>query len=313
FQDDLDLDLPISSLKKFSTHNPHNYISNDPKTYAYATFLSGHNPSLKDPFYLATHNVVHRVLWAQRSKTTKYPFVVFVAHYVSQEQRDLLSGAGALVRELAPLDWDPHVAGVQKRWKDLFAKLNMWAETEFSRYLFLDADAFPVAHIDEMFDIAPLQDCDAAKLTLDDWVDDAPWCEPYIFAGTALTVGGDAKPEFNCGSMVFTPSKLMHKRLLQNYLKTDRYNVMMSEQGFLNWQFSIDGAFPGVQLDRKWGSIYTKESEEGMMNVLHEKIWWDNSATRGENWLDREWRQGWIKMVKFYESDDFALERAKDG
>ena len=68
------------------------------------------------------------------------PFIVFVADYVTPEQRALLSGAGALVRELAPLPWSPNVPDVQPRWKDLFAKLHMWRETEFARIFFLDAD-----------------------------------------------------------------------------------------------------------------------------------------------------------------------------
>jgi alpha-N-acetylglucosamine transferase len=35
----------------------------------------------------------------------------------------------------------------------------MWTETDFERILFLDADALPLANIDDMFDQAPEQRC----------------------------------------------------------------------------------------------------------------------------------------------------------
>jgi hypothetical protein len=106
FQNDLDLELPTTVLNRFSTHAPVNYAAGGPKSYAYATFMATRNPSIKDPYFLAIQSLIHRVLWSTHTRTQRnYPFIVFVADFVTREQRALLSGAGALVRELEPLEW----------------------------------------------------------------------------------------------------------------------------------------------------------------------------------------------------------------
>ena len=308
FQRDLELDLPIEKLKGTSKRKPHNYDINEFNKNAYATFMATRNPSLKDPYFLAIHSLIYRVLWSPRSRTEKHPFVVFVADFVTPEQRQLLSGTGAIVRELAPLEWNPNVEGVQHRWKDLFAKLNMWNETEFSRILFLDADAFPTTNIDAMFDIAPVQNCVAEKLQLDDLLlDGSSACEPYVFAGVPQDPFNDTDININVGSMVFNPSVQMHKRLLQNYVKTDRYNCLMAEQAFLNWQFNVNGPFPATRLEREYGGFFPQEDEQGKLKVVHEKIW----AEKG--WLKEEWEHVWKEMLDFYSSPDFLQKRNEDG
>jgi alpha-N-acetylglucosamine transferase len=308
FQDDLDLELPTTAIQKHSTQKPHNYNPGGPAGYAYATFLATRNPSLKDPYFLAIHSLVYRLLWSTRTRSHKHPLIVFVAEYVTDEQRALLRGAGALVRELAPLQWQCNVSGVQDRWKDLFAKLNMWKETEFKRILFLDADAFPLANMDDMFDLAPTRECIPEKLHLDDFLPDGPVCEPYAFAGVAQDPFNPTHPNINVGSMVFTPSLRMHARLVQNYAKTDKYDCLMAEQAFLNWQFRPEGAFPGTKLQRQWGGFFATEEEgDGRLKVVHEKIW-----VIKKGWMKDEWELGWKQMVEFYESEDFAHAREKD-
>ena len=309
FQKDLDLLLPLPALQRFSDYKPHNYVadSSTPK-YAYATFLATRNPSLKDPYFLAIHSLIHRLLWSPKSRTQKHPFIVFVADFVTPEQRALLSGAGALIRELAPIPWTPNVAGVQARWKDLFAKLNMWRETEFSRILFLDADAFPLQNMDAMFDLPPLSQCIPENLHLDDFLTDGPVCEPYVFAGIPQDPFSADNPNLNVGAMVFSPSQRMHARLLQNYPKTDKYDCLMAEQAFLNWQFGPRSAFPATRLDRTWGGFFPQEDEQAKLKVVHEKIW---VADKG--WMKDEWEQGWRDMIVFYESLEFVSERERDG
>lgn len=309
FQKDLYLELPSEILQRFSNHKPHNYDTNTPQTYAYATFMATRNPSIKDPYFLGIQSLIYRVLWSQRTRSQQYPFIAFVAEYVTPEQRALLRGAGAIVRELSPLEWTPNVPGVSKRWKDLFAKLNMWNEVEFQRILFSDADAFPLANIDEMFELAPMQTCDETKMQIDDFLADrTPVCESYIFAGVPQDPLVSLNSNINVGSMVFTPSSRMHKRLLQNYVKTDHYDCRMAEQAFLDWQFSPNGAFPAAPLDRVWGGFFPKEEEEGKLKVVHEKIW-----VAEEGWLKKEWERTWEEMLAFYSSASFAEAREATG
>jgi inositol 3-alpha-galactosyltransferase len=305
FQEDLDVEFPFAELDQFSHHAPLHYEPNGLKTYAYATFMATRNPSLKDPYFLAIQSVVHRVLWSPRTRTRKnYPFIVFVADFVTAEQRAVLRGTGAIVRELAPLEWHCDKPGVQKRWVDLFAKLNMWAETEFSRIIFLDADAFPLMNIDDMFELTQPQMCIEQKMVLTDLLPGLEQvCEPYIFAGVPQDPFSTTEPNINVGAMVITPSTTMHRRLLQNFNKTEHYDCAMAEQAFLNWQFGVDGAFPLMRLERTWGGFFPQPNEQGKLRVVHEKIWVEGG------WLGEEWERGWNEMVEWYSSGEFAEER----
>lgn len=331
FQKDLDLDLPIDVLSRYSSAAPINYNPSGPKTNVYATFMATRNPSLKDPYYLAIHSLIYRILWSPRTRTEKYAFVVFVAEFVTEEQRQLLRGAGAIVRQLAAVEWpgNPDVEGVQHRWRDLFAKLNMWRETEFEKIHFLDADAFPVANLDGIFELAPLQKCRGERLSREDdyFLDGTNACtlgdgaeEAYVFAGVAQSPDPDSTPpsstnpnlslNINVGSMVFSPSLRTHTRLLANFPKTSKYDARMAEQAFLNWQFSADGAFPPTVLAREWGGFFPQEHEEGRLRVVHEKIW--NEPEGG--WMRREWEGVWEEMMGYYRSGgEFEGRRARAG
>ncbi|UPX10448.1 uncharacterized protein EKO05_0001109 [Ascochyta rabiei] len=310
FQKDLNIDLPVDIFNSLGGYKPHNYIPDGDGTYAYATFMASRNPSIKDPYYLAIHSLIYRILWSPRSKTSKHPFIVFVGDFVSPSQRRLLAGAGAIVRELAPLPWNPADPDVLERWKDLFAKLHMWNATDFSRVLFLDADAFPIAPIDAMFDKTKPGSCIESKLQLDDFLMPArePVCEPYIFAGVPADPHSVFDANVNVGSMVFTPNSKLHQRLLQNYLKFDKYNVKMAEQAFLNWQFGINSAYPPGLLDREYGAFFPNEEEHKRLRVVHEKIW---AAERG--WMKDEWEGTWREMLDFYRSEEFKTLRKTDG
>ena len=309
FAKDLNLELPIDTFKELSKYAPHNYNSNGPPSYTYATFFASRNPSIEDPYYLAIHSLVYRILWSPRSKSAHHPFLVFVGEWVSPEQRQLLSGAGAIVRELAPLPWNPPDPAVLDRWKDLFAKLHMWNETSFSRILFLDADALPIARIDDMFELKPEWECIPSKMQLDDFLPGGDGvCERYIFSGVPADPYSIFDANINVGSMVFTPNARQHQRLLQNYLKFDKYEVKMAEQAFLNWQFGINSAYPPGMLEREYGAFFPDEKGEKGMKVVHEKIW----AAKGGFWKE-EWDSTWTEMLRFYGGDEFKAARAANG
>jgi hypothetical protein len=309
---DQEVELPTVDVASFSNYQPHNYDSqkhDSDNNYAYATFLSTHNPSLREPYFLAVQSLIYRILWSERSRSKSYPFIAFVAEYVPESQRDVLRGLGAIVRELSPLVWRPNVQ-THARWADLFAKLNMWAEVDFEKLLFLDADALPVTNIDEMFGLAPFRDCNASRLEADDYLPDGTdTCEKYALAGVPM----DSNPSngidynWNVGSMVFSPNLKMHKRLLQNYVKADRFNNAMAEQAFLNWQFRVDGPFPPTLLDRVWDGFLPQPHEEGQFKIIHEKLW------ACEGWLGDEWNDQWKAMVDWINSGELAKARQLDG
>jgi len=320
FQNDLKDPDPKRDFSAFASYPAHNYDPDGRPAYAYSTFMSTRNPSIHDPYFMAVESLIYRVLWAPDSKTARYPFIAFVADFVTKEQRDRLAGAGAIVRELAPVPWNPNADDIQHRWMDLFAKLNMWNQTDFDRLIFLDADAFPTTNIDEMFELAPLQDCKPELLTPDDYFKDGSNscsgdASQYIFAGVPHNPSNRTNPNVNVGSMVITPSVTMHKRLMDNYRKYDRYETHMAEQAFLNWMFSPESAFPCVELERKWGAFFPQPDEEGKLNVVHEKIWmniWNDKDADLHKWLRRLWTEEWNAMVKFYDSEEFVKQRMAD-
>lgn len=183
----------------------------------------------------------------------------------------------------------------------------MWNETEFNRILFLDADAFPIAPIDDMFELKKVRNCIESKMQLDDFLAGGePVCEPYVFAGVPADPYSIFDANINVGSMVFTPNAKQHQRLLQNYLKFDKYDVKMAEQAFLNWQFGINSAYPPGMLEREYGAFFPNENGEKGMKIVHEKIW---AAQRGV-WK-AEWEDTWKEMIQFYESEEFIAARIR--
>ena len=247
--------------------------------------------------------LVWRTQWSPFA-SKKYPFTVFVAPHIAQIQRDTLAGAGAIVRELDLIEWEPNVEGVMGRWKDLFSKLHMWNQTDFSRIAFLDCDAFPVKNIDDIFVVAEGQRCNKSALAGEDAEHADEICD-YTFAGVEVA----AFHAINVGVVVLEPNVRMHQRLLRNYPKVDQYDNNMAEQAFLNWQFNQSSPFPTLYLDREWNGYFPQPDEEGKFYIVHEKLWaWDDIAP----WLKKIWTDGWRDMVAFYDSRDFQSARAED-
>lgn len=292
FQDDLHdyenakFDLGLKSYR------PHNYEGHGHETYA--TFLSTRNSSLHDPYFLATQQIAYRLLWDPRSNSS-HPLVVFVAPYISQIQRDHLMAAGAMVRELELIDWQPtHMTTAQPRWREMFSKLNFWKQTDFSRILYLDTDAFPLTHLDELFEIAEEQTCREP-------VGEA--CQ-YVFSAVAHAWGG-----LNAGLMILKPDLSMHALLMREMHNREEYDQNMVEQAFLDHEFGLDGPFPAQYLERKWNALFTTNEDEGKINVIHEKLW----AMDPDHFAAHYFRETWDAMIKLYESEDFVRMRMADG
>lgn len=302
FQKDLKLENPAFDSKMLRRYKPHNYRGPGHETYA--TYYSTRNATLHDPYFLAAQQLAYRILWDPRSKSTKHPLTVFVAPFISDEHRDLLQAAGAIVRELDLVPWHPAVA-TYARWRDLFSKLNMWEQTDFSRITFLDLDAFPVENIDNIFDIAKSQKCDKKLLPEEDKPHAKDICQ-YTFTGTEVP----GYKEINVGVMVFNPNKAMHTRLMREYVHTEKYDSKMAEQAFLSFTYRADGPFPASFVDRVWNGFFPQGDEEGKLKIIHEKLWADNKHLP---WANGYFPDTWRDMKTFYESEEFVSLRKADG
>lgn len=308
FQEDLTQyrqpNLPVASLTTYAAHN-----DRGPGQSAYATYLSTRNNSIHDPYFLSAQQLVYRLLWSPTSRSTSHPVVVFVAPFIPQEQRDLLRAQGALVRELDLVPWDPPAAADGDifpfaRWRDLFSKLHIWAQTDFARLVFLDLDAFPVQPLDALFDeaVAPRQKCRTALLPPADQPHAAAGLCDYVWAGH----GGQGG--VNVGVMVLEPNEFMHARLLRESQDTSKFDNKMAEQAFLNYAFGEDGPFPPTYLGREWNGYYPQAEDEGKIKVVHEKLW-----ILGEGWTKGIFAQGWSEILELYESERFVEMRKLDG
>jgi hypothetical protein len=94
-------------------------------------------------------------------------------------------------------------------------------------------------------------------------------------------------------------------------MKTDEYDNTYAEQTFFQWHFAENGPFPAQLLPRKYNAYFPKDSDEGKVSVVHEKLW--SLHNHRPKWLVNIWDEGWQEMVEFFDSPAFALARERDG
>lgn len=301
--------MPIATLTQYAPHNDRGAGQS-----AFATYLSTRNNSIYDPYFLSAQQLVYRVLWDPKSRSTAgHPIIVFVAPFIPEEQRDILRAQGAIVRELGLIPWNPPTDSDADnvfpfaRWKDLFSKLNIWAQTDLKRIVFLDLDAFPVANIDPLLTdaVAPRAKCRAELLPPEDKAHEKELCD-YTYAGHN---GGQGA--VNVGVIVIEPNVYMHARLLRESKDTSKFDNKMAEQAFLNYAFGPNSPFPHTELGRKWNGFYPQDKDQGVIKIVHEKLWmsFDESAT----WIKTIFKDGWDEILALYESDRFVEMRKNDG
>lgn len=300
FQNDMPkYKLPNTDFVHFKDHRAHLHRF-DRGGATFATYFSSRNASLNEPYFLACLQLIYRSVWDWRSASRLHPFTVFVAPYIVQEQRDIFTAMGAIVRELDLIEWIPN-APVWGRWRDVFSKLHMWNQTEFSRIAFLDIDAFPFSGIDDIFDLATPRFCDRDSLEAADRHHETEIC-PYIFAGTKVM------SVTNVGVMVFNPSESMHIRLMRDYVKADLFDNSMAEQSFLNHMFNDEGAFPITPLPRPYNGNYPIKDENPPLKVVHEKIWF----LPDDHFMRDSFEETWNQMKEWYEGPTFKMARYTD-
>ena len=245
--------------------------------------------------------VIHRTLWSPTT-ASKHPFTVFVAPFIPDLHRNLFRGAGANVVELPLISWSPTNADIYARWKDLFSRLHMWNQTQFTRIAFLDGDAFPVQQSDAIFETARPQQCLREKLDPADLAVADEICD-YVFS--AVPMLDDS--EISMAVAVLAPNEAMHARLLRNMDQTDKFDNALVEQAYLSYQFERQGAFPVQHLPRMFNGYYPQPEERWELKIVHEKLW------IFDVWGDGLFERGNEEMVAFYDSEAFVERRRGDG
>jgi alpha-N-acetylglucosamine transferase len=307
----------FAPLSKYAAQN-----INEPSKFAFATLYCSRKPDTRGPYFESTQSIIWRLLWSDYR--SKYPLIVFVCPFIPEHHRQVFRGQGAIVKEIELLDdIIPDEAILTKRWIDVLSKLNLWKEVEWKRIAFLDSDAFPIRNIDDVFQAVPEQQCNRDALRPEDKaaVDKAQGGDnmcSYVYAGVAQF----SLENINAGMLVLKPNLDMHAKLIRAARSTGDYDVKDMEQGVLKSKnaFAADGPFPVHRLPPIWNALpeyYIKyladgaEATEGPVKVLHVKMWnrlwgsWNNLTQ-----LNDMWDLDWMKMCRFFDSDDFARARA---
>jgi len=296
----------IHLLKHYNAHNFPNVNG-----HTFATLLCTRDPSADDIYLLATRVLIYHFLWRSQSKSPDKPITIFVAPFVPQWKRDILMAEGAHVIEIPVIEIAPKVTNWNsERWRDQFTKLNMWNETQFSKIAYFDSDAFPLHHVDPLFDLTPTQRCNPDLLDEHDRPHVDEICD-YVFAGVPILNKPEVGP--NGGLLVFTPEERMHDRLVRLAPQTDRYNSELLEQGMFEWVYGYQSPFPARQLPRKWNGLFPGADEEAYLQVVHEKIWNKDYNEHGLQWMTKIWDESWAEMKDFYNSEEFLQIRKRDG
>lgn len=308
--------MPRRDFKPLAEYPPLNI--NESTKYAYATLYCSRTPDIRGPYFQAAQQLIWRLLWTPYR--SKYPVIVYVCPFIPEENRAILRGQGAIVKEIGLLDdVIPDSALAHHRWVDVMSKLNLWAEIEWNKMVFLDLDAFPIANTDELFDLVPMQRCIKEKLSEEDRaiVENGKGGDEmcnYIFAGVKQW----DTYVVNAGVMLFTPNLDMHARLIRGARRTDEYVAADMEQGVLmaNVGFGHDSAFPAHYIDPKWNGIldfYETYIEQNMaakggdLRVVHAKAW--KQLLAQDHPLRLMWDRGWMDMCRFYDGKIFQKAR----
>ena len=142
-----------------------------------------------------------------RETGTTKELIALCTEAVPEENKKVLEADGWTIKEVSNIN-SPY-DGLSSRgtyFSGIFTKLYTWNMTEYSRIIYLDADAIVVSNIDHMFDCGT-------------------FCASYRHSDL-----------FNAGVIVVEPSKAIFRDMMRQISKIPSYDD--GDQGFLNIYFS---------------------------------------------------------------------------
>jgi len=302
-------------------HGAHNPPS--PKV-AYATFLAANaNPDKKetdeeseaindedDGYYLGIRVLAYQLMHSRSAGTkNSIPFVVICTEDVSERKRARLAQDGAIIKVVERLEADWVHPSVE-RWNDVLAKLRLFAMTEWSKILFIDADHLVTAPLDGVFydEATMTQSTLANPEAIRD--DEAALPRTYMLATLGDFFGYDhpyppptTSDYLNCGFFVFTPSKVLFEYYLSLLRLPGRFDPGFPEQNLLNYAHRRDGNMPWKPLWYGWNVNWPTERDwRGGARSFHAKYWDGNPGH--DPFLKAMWREQRAEMEGFYRGRD---------
>lgn len=248
-----------------------------------------------------------RTLWRSlQQNDSRYPLVVMFTEAIPETTRRLLINEGCRVREVPALRPRPGIRAhyARAQFSEVWTKLCAWAQDDFSRLVFLDADMLVVKNMDALFTqplptgwIAACHACRCNPLRIDrypaDWVPENCFYSHYQ-PGQPMPRDGSAG-YFNSGFMMLTPDKTTYAALQGAFNAIDdltRYPF--PEQDLLNAFF-----------DRRWRQLPYGYNALKTLRYQHPPLWDDATVHAIHFILQKPWQT----EARSNDADAALLER----
>jgi len=252
-----------------------------------------------DPYWETVTIMAHRlILHPETRDPSNRSFVVLATPNVKPKQIRLLEQLGAQVRIVPVLGPPPNVdpATVHPRWKDQYTKLLMWNMTEYTRIVYIDADALVVKRIDELFDLQPLTTSEGEEYLFASVYDSAPVKGFGTYPNRLPELGPDDKwgdNQFSAGQFVIMPSPQQSDYIFSLY-NNPPWNVdfkTLMEQTFLRYAYRDRGPFPWMRLAQVYNTQWARKGDMAKSKIIHEKGWTGGPHEVEE--IKEAWFEGW--------------------
>lgn len=284
---------------------------------AFATFLTAtmlndkeEVPDEQDGYFVATRVLAYQLLYSKTAGTnSSIPFIVMCTADVSEHKRKRLEKDGATVIVVEGLSSNWMKPG-DPRWADQLTKLRLFELTQYSKICYMDSDHLVTGRMDGIFfDEATLsQQTNAIEGEIKE--DEAPLPRTYTLAAHSDYSGYDHEypppPDrdyFNCGFLVFSPSKLMFNYYTSLLNLPGRFDTSFMEQNLINYAHRWKGNMPWKPLWYGWNVNWAtaKDFQKGARS-FHGK-YWDSDPTH-DPLLKAMWKEQRAEMEGFHRGRD---------
>lgn len=317
----------------------HIQLENEQRRFAYSTFLSpawstsenttaSDSASLDDPYFVSVRLLNYQIRHANTTKTQlkNVPFLILALPNVPAHQVEILKDEGATIVPIEPLElpdaFDKDFIE-NSRFKDVLSKLRLWQLTDYGKILYIDADAFLLANLDDIFTDPDLGTPMKTRLGGRDSgqgdTDNAAVSPPdtYLLAASADTYGDQTEWEepghvnYLCACfMLLTPSSALfdyYTSILGGPHAPP--NAAYPEQDLLIYAHRLDGPMPWKRIPIHWSSNDGEMNDElalrGGVRSLHVKGW---EGAEGGNVANEKYKKVWRELVEemegFYRMKD---------
>lgn len=245
----------------------------------------------EDIYFYSTRVMGYQLMHNPETRSnTSIPFVVLTTKGVSERKRARLRKDGAVVITVDDVPLPDWFSISNPYWVDVMTKLRVFQQTQYEKFLLLDADVLPVRRLDDVFHdpatelVTPLLDKKRDNDTI-------PLPATYMFAGMA-TGGGrehDSETEekyyasmkkyneleqVNAGFLLAAPSQEIYEYYTSVLQEEGRFDPSAPEQNMLIEAHRLDGPMPWKSIRYDWviNSPNFQDYEHGV-HAVHEKLW----------------------------------------